>query len=1289
MSNYMKKVRLFRRVTYFLIFIVKLSHSFGQPQTFRFDNLSMEEGLSENWVTKVYRDSRGLLWIGTRYGLNVYNGYQVKNYFYNDGNQHSIPDNYITTIYEDNDSTIWIGSTRGLFRYNKEIDGFETIKLSTHPDNQQQSIEIREIVRYDKYLFLATWKYGLIMYNPENGNCNFFKYQKTYAHSISSDNINDIVIRGDYLWLGTSGGYINKFDILHRTSQRIPMGKTSQKPITKTNNDKKTLQFDNDGNLWIGSSEYGIWKYNHSTDKFKHFSKSKLNGLSHNIVFDLELIDDKIWVATDNGGINIIDPETDTFQYLNSNLYDPLSLSSDGIWDIFTDKFGNIFAGTFDAGVDYYSPAKNIFELYYNVPNDSGTVSHSNVNRIVQTIDGTIWVGTNGGGLNVFDPKTKTFSRFFSGKPEYSINAPYISDLYADSAGNLIVSAYDEGFSIYNIRTKTIRNFTHTPNCTNCPASNNNFGFYKDSKGVFWYSSLNKGIETYNPVEKLFTLYKIDIDDPNSPEDAISYDIAEDDNGNLWFVTEKSGLTMFSTEENKFYRYKKDVNHKILSSNKLKGLKKDKKGNIWICSENGLNYFNPDKKTSRVYTTEDGLPSNHILNVLIDKNSNLWISTFNGISFFNTEKETFRNFKKYFGLTNNPFNNNSGFIDNQGFVYFGGQSGLIRFEPGSLISKPEKHKIVLSEFKINNKPALINDNGIRKHVDCLNAVDLYKNDKIFSVEFACPDIIFPDQIQYRYKLEGFDEDWYITSGRNRKIAYSSLSGGNYVLKIQSTNSSGTWLDNTRELEIVVHPPFYKTSLFIILLITGFVGLLIFGYKIRLNYMKKQSEMLRSQVAERTRELEDRNAEITEQNQEIIQQRDLANSQKEIIEKQKKEIEAHKNNLEKQVNERTQELLIAKEKAEESDRLKTSFLKNMSHEIRTPMNAILGFLELVFDPTYKKQEKQTYKSYIYESANSLLTVIEDILDLAKIETGQLKFAFHSFHINDLLYRLEVYFKEYVSQHHSSINVKFTGPFKDFKLTTDEKRLNQVLSNLINNAVKFTPEGEILFGYELTDKFVRFYVSDTGIGIKKEYHHLIFEHFTKIEDSKEKLFRGTGLGLSICKSMVEELGGTIWVESTVDKGSTFHFTIPYEPKNKISSHEEKETSDKKNNFDIKDITILVAEDDDLNYFYISKILERWQTKHLRTKNGLETLHLIEVNSNVDIILMDIKMPLLDGLEATKKIREQGKNIPIIALTAYSRPEDKEDFLKNGCDDFICKPIDSVVLRETIYKYTKKQK
>jgi signal transduction histidine kinase/CheY-like chemotaxis protein len=495
--------------------------------------------------------------------------------------------------------------------------------------------------------------------------------------------------------------------------------------------------------------------------------------------------------------------------------------------------------------------------------------------------------------------------------------------------------------------------------------------------------------------------------------------------------------------------------------------------------------------------------------------------------------------------------------------------------------------------------------------------------------------------------------------------------------------------------------FYKNNFPVFLLVlAGYSIALHFfvktthGFIQNLEQVTQESDDLKNIAEERMRDQEEANAVLEERQKEINLQKEeiltqyeslensnmlLQQSQAKILE-QNSELDKHRNQLEFLVEERTQALEKALLKAEGSDKLKTSFLSNMSHEIRTPMNAIIGFATLLKDESIN-ENRYEYINIIESNGLMLLTLINDILDLSSIQSQQVSLKPKNTNLYGLLTNLLETFKIDTDKKDLTLKLNTDQIKDDCHLIFDEIRLKQVLSNLLSNACKFTESGYIEFGvHEITDT-VTFFVKDTGLGIPKGSGISIFDRFYKIENCKDQLYRGTGLGLSLCKSIVTLWNGDIWFESELGKGTTFFFTYPLSSENQSKNKQPKGIAN--GSLDLTGKRILIAEDEVSNFKLLEIYFKGTRAEILWAKNGAEAIQCVK-DHRVDLILMDVKMPTMNGLEATKKIKELMPELPIVAQTAFAFSNEIEEILRSGVNAYITKPINKTELFDLISRF-----
>lgn len=405
----------------------------------------------------------------------------------------------------------------------------------------------------------------------------------------------------------------------------------------------------------------------------------------------------------------------------------------------------------------------------------------------------------------------------------------------------------------------------------------------------------------------------------------------------------------------------------------------------------------------------------------------------------------------------------------------------------------------------------------------------------------------------------------------------------------------------------------------------------------------ERKLIEMELREKTEEIEVQNEEYLQLNEELVQM--------------------------------NEELFLSKERAEEGDRLKTAFLANMSHEIRTPMNGIVGFSKILTEPDITIEERNEYSNILNSSCLRLLNTVNDILDVSKIDSGQMEIRYADFLPGKVLMELYAFYQNLFSQRGVALFIKLDMEYSNVSIIADEHKVYQILNNLLDNALKFTPEGgQVFFGFALHDSNAEFFVSDNGIGISRERQEFVFGRFNQENLTLSRGHEGSGLGLAICKGLVELMGGEISVDSKIQRGSTFTFTLPAFPRVETTEPAVSMTNVEVGKISFNGKTVLVAEDDNTSYLLVERILLRdLHVKVIRAKNGLEAVDLFQQHSDeISLILMDVKMPVMDGFEATRRIRVLNQTIPIVALTAFAMKGDKEAALAVGCSDYISKPV-----------------
>ncbi|MBN2523394.1 MAG: response regulator [Bacteroidales bacterium] len=1246
-----------------LLFAITLC---AQEYPIRFKHFSSEEGLSQSWVKCILQDSSGFIWIGTADGLNKYDGYEFTVYK-PESNNRSIGNVYINDMVIKEKDDFYIATDQGIFVYHATTDSFSKfpfLKLQVIncilPDNEN-------------CIWFGTNE-GLYKYNDKDSSVLSYFHDPDDKNSLSDSYIRTLFKDSEHnLWIGTTNG----LNLMDQRKHSFTRYMKSEDPESLSNNNIFTLFEDESQRFWVGSAQGGLDLFVNAKDrpvkgKFRRVYAASVQDL---IVDQMNML----WVARGSGeGLDIINLNTfeidnkQNIQHFENIPFSDWTLSDNSVICLFEDRNNDIWVGTFGGGVNYFSYRSKKFKIVEQISDYDNSIVNNFINALFEE-DKYLWIGTER-GLTRYDKNAGTYKHFiYDAHHLHSIGANAVYAIAKDTRGNLWIGCWDGGLNLYDYKTEKFRRFTHSVQPGSI-SNNHVFSICEDSYGNLWIGTMGGGLNRFDYETEMFTSFQHDPHQPNSLSYNAINSVYVTKNGEL-FISAIHALEQYDYKNNSFIHYKHDPeDHHSINGGYIVTMYEDKNQNLWIATNMGLELFDREKNQFIHRTVSDGLPNNTIQGILEDDKGNLWLSTNFGISRYSgrcgrAARDSFINYNLYDGLPANEFVKRSCFKNNQGYMYFGSTHGYVLFHPDSIHDNPVPPPVVITDFDCigSGDATTKKDNKVLPDMKENNTIHLSYRETDFIVKYAALNYLNTVENKYRYKLEGYESDWNEV-GNQRFATYTNIQPGEYTFMVMGSNNDNVWNKTPATVNIIIDPPWWRTLGFLISTSTAFVLLIVYLIRKRILNLKKQKQILESTVIKRTEELSEANTLLEERQEEISSQNE--------------ELEKHRHNLESLVKERTVELHAAKKKAEESDKLKSAFLANMSHEIRTPMNAIVGFTSLLCDEELLDDEKSNYLDVIKSNSNTLLTLINDILDISLIEANQLVINKEVFDINKVLSEL----LKYVLIHESeNIEISFQSGFKSdpFTIYNDPVRFKQVMTNLLNNAIKYTEKGYIKFGYEVMDKLIQFYVSDSGVGISESDVEHIFNPFYKVENADSKLYQGAGIGLSITKNLVELMGGYIWVESEPEKGTTFYFVLPLAEK--IIKNKEPEIK-KKHKYSFEKATVLVAEDDETNYSLIKMILKPTSAKLIRAEDGRKAVEFIENNKEIKdcIVLMDIKMPNMNGVEAMKKIKNINNKIPVIAVTAYAQATDKSKFLKHKFDDYISKPIYAEKLLKLIDKY-----
>ncbi len=1212
-----------------LFFLLTIQFSFSQKGDLLFDHYTIDEGLSNNEIKCLVQDHNGFIWVGTKDGLNRFDGYSFEVYRSTRSDSTSISGRVIFSLLVNHEGTLLVGTDEGLDYYDPDREIFHPYPVF----GDEQSINLHVILSLaedsDHGLWIGT-RSGLVFYDPESNVSKRYKHLSEDPSTLSGDYVHCVYKDGkSNIWVGTDGG-LNLFNSENKTFTRY-----SPDPLDEGLIDMSITSIceDPEGFLWLGTDSGDLYPFIPATGKFgiRQNSLAGSKSFSNNYISGIRFSSrGELLVASFREGLSLYDPEKDEITRILHNKLDDKSIISDNIFCLLEDQQKNLWVGTGN-GLSCHKDAAKSFKHFKRSPQDKNSLTSNLVKSIYEDEEGSLWIGTKEGGLNKLNPERNQFTHFPT--PSEDIFA-----ILEDVQGKLWFGGSD-GLCSFDKRSETFTSLS---------------GYWvlslaEADEDHLWVGT-SKGLNLVNKNTGETKVFTNNPDDPGSLPDSWIVTLYKDKLGCLW-VGSALGLSVLNEDGLSFTSYQPSDSPFSISNKLVLVIFEDSKGRFWIGTEDGLNLF--DKKLEKFihYTSNDGLADNVINGICEDDEGGLWISTNKGISLFNPDSATFINFDNYDGLQSNQFLNGSYFRSKSGEMFFGGINGFNAFRPEEIKFNYILPPVILTHLAIINermKPGIKNS-PIERNINEVEELVLNYNQRFFGLEFVALNYVNPNKNQYKFILEGFDKDWQ--QGINlRSVRYTNVPPGKYVFKLFASNNDGLWNEEGKTLKIRIKQPYWLTWwAFVIYAFLLMALLLIFR-----RYSLIEANLKHRLMMEH----------------------------------------------------------FEKEKTEELNQLKMRFFTNISHELRTPLSLVISPLEGLLSREDLPGDTKSSLSVMHRNAERILLLINQLIEFRKSDTGHLKLGAVHVELNKQIREQIEAFSDFAKQR--NIELEFSTKQAEINIYIDLEKFDKVLYNLLSNAFKFTNDsGKInietsLLTWEKVQakmgrKAVRsdyacIKVSDNGRGIDPKYIDKIFDRFYQGENSSN-VHAGSGIGLALSKNLVELHQGKIDADNSQDGGAVFTIYLPLGKKHLkkselstsgisfnssisvIEDNREAHHAPSKKDFGPNGNAplpkLLIVEDDlDVRNYLENDFSGNFVV--LTAGNGKEGLDKAK-KEFPDIIVSDVMMPGMDGIEFCRKLKSDVliSHIPVILLTAKNSIEYQKQGLESGADDYVIKPFNLEIL------------
>lgn len=755
-------------------------------QSYYFKHYQVENGLSNNAVICSVLDKQGFLWLGTKDGLNRYNGYSFKTFRSEPDDTTSLGNNFIHSLYQDGSGVLWVGTESGLYKYDAITESFTMLPTTLRGP-------IRDIIDEHQNLWFISG-FTLTRYNKASKQMRSYEIANNFEAT-------SICIYTGTIWVSTSAGSLKKYNSATDSFADFDVFQHSGKTVSRW---IEKIYATPDSSILIGTSNQGVKVFNIYTNTYRDleiYNPGKTELFVRNFINTGK---DEYWIATESG-IFIYNLTTNVATNLHKKYNDPYSISDNAVYTFCRDKEGGIWAGTYFGGVSYYAKQYTPFKKYF--PRiDENSLSGNVVRELRQDSNGNLWIGTEDNGLNMLNVKSGTFTNFQPNGDKGSISYSNIHGLLV-TGNELWVGTFEHGLDILDLTTRKVIRHYSSESGLHSLSSNFIYCIYQLTSGEIVVGTTN-GAFSYDRKNDRFMPY------PGLPLHNWYSSIYKDNDGVLWTGTYGNGVNFYNTKTKQGGNFSYNPKNKnSLCSDRVNGIFENSNKDLWFATEGGLCKLNRQTNSFITYTTQNGFPTNFMLSILEDDKKNLWISTSKGLVCFDPKTENVHIYTRANGLLNDQFNFSSAYKDSSGRMYFGSVKGLISFHPNEFIKNTFVPPVYITGIQVNNNDLFIakESSPLQKSITYTDKITFDHNQSTFSIDFAALSYTAPEMTEYAYLLEGLDKNWTYLK-RNRKVYFTELASGTYTFKVKASTSNGVWNNHETKLQIEILPPFWASTL---------------------------------------------------------------------------------------------------------------------------------------------------------------------------------------------------------------------------------------------------------------------------------------------------------------------------------------------------------------------------------------------------------------------------------------------------------------------------------------------